>query len=69
MCTVRFILLATLPEVQVGNWKNWQPDKGSDIEKLRSDLTPEEVEKLASEIPIDDDNDLIDMEETIIVDM
>jgi hypothetical protein len=36
-------------------------------------LTPEEVEKLASEIPVDDedgmDNMEIDMEETIVVEM
>jgi hypothetical protein len=32
-------------------------------------LTLEEVEKLASEIPIDDDDLLIDMGETVVVDM
>jgi hypothetical protein len=42
-----------------------------DTEELQSNLTPEEVEKLASEIPVDDedraDDMQIDMEDTIIV--
>jgi hypothetical protein len=60
------IKIKDFPEVQVGNWKDWQPIKGHDSTELQSNLTAEEVEKLASEIPIDD-NDLIDMEETIVV--
>jgi hypothetical protein len=60
------IKIKDFPEVQVRNWKDWQPIKGHDSTELQSNLTAEEVEKLASEIPIDD-NDLIDMEETIVV--
>jgi hypothetical protein len=60
------IKIKDFPEVQVGNWKDWQPIKWHDNTELQSNLTAEEVEKLASEIPIDD-NDLIDMEETIVV--
>ena len=46
---------------------DWQPTKGEGDE-LQSNLTLEEVEKLASEIPIDDD-DVVDMDRTIIVDV
>jgi hypothetical protein len=31
-------------------------------------LTLEEVEVLASKIPVDDDDDIVDFEETIVVD-
>ena len=60
------IKIKDFPEVQVGNWTYWQPTKDGD--ELQSNLTPEEVEKLASEIPVDDD-DVVDMDETIIVEV
>ena len=48
---------------------DWQPTKGEGDE-LQSNLTLEEVEKLASEITVDDDdNDVVDMDETIVVDV
>jgi hypothetical protein len=58
------IKIKDFPDVQVGNWKDWQP-KGED---LQSNLTPEEVEILASKMPVDDSDD-IDGRETIIVDI
>ena len=63
------IKIKDFPDVQVGKWKDWKPTKGNDIEELQSNLTLEEVEKLASEIPIDDNDLLIDMGETVVVDM
>ena len=63
------IKIKDFPEVQVGNWMDWQPTKGEGDE-LQSNLTLEEVEKLASEITVDnDDNDVVDMDETIVVDV
>ena len=66
------IKIKDFPEVQVGNWRDWQPPSG-DIGELQSNLTPEEVEKLASEVPIDDmdgiDEMEIDIEETIVVEI
>jgi hypothetical protein len=41
------IQIKDFSDVQVGNWKDWQPKGGK--EDLQSNLTPE-VEKLASEI-------------------
>ena len=58
------IKIKDFPDVQVGNWKDQQP-KGED---LKSNLTPEEVEILASKMPVDDSDD-IDSGETIIVDI
>jgi hypothetical protein len=55
--------------VEVGNWKDWRPTEGGDSEELQSNLTPEEVEKLSSAIPIDDEDDIVDMDETIVVDV
>jgi hypothetical protein len=64
------IKIKDFPEVQVGNWMDWQPRK-KEADELQSNLTLEEVEKLASEIPVDDedraDNLEIDMEDTIVV--
>ena len=58
-------------DVQVRNQKDQESIEGIDTEELQSNLTPEEVEKLASEIPVDDedraDDMQIDMEDTIIV--
>jgi len=47
-------------DVQVGNWMDWQPREAikGEGDELQSNLTLEEVEKLASEIPISDDDDL-----------
>ena len=61
------IKIKDFPEVQVGNWMDWQPTKGEG-EELQSNLTLEEVEKLASEVPISDD-DVVDIDGTIIVDV
>ena len=36
-------------------------------EKLQTNLTPEEVEILASRVPVDDGKDIVDFEETIVV--
>jgi hypothetical protein len=46
---------------------DWQPRK-EEGEELQSNLTLEEVEKLASEVPFGDD-DVVDMDDTIIVDI
>ena len=58
--------------VQVRNWKDWHPTEGTqgrDPEELQSNLTPEEVEKLASAIPVDDEDDIVDIDDTIVVDV
>ena len=56
-------------EVQVGNQMDQKPTKENGDE-LESNLTPEEVEKLASKITIyEDDDDVVDMDGTIIVDV
>jgi hypothetical protein len=47
---------------------DWKPIKGEG-EELQSNLTLEEVEKLASEVLIGDDDDIDDLEETIVVDV
>jgi hypothetical protein len=67
------IKIKDFPDVQVGNWKDWQPKeavkgegKGED---MQSNLTPEEVEILASRMPVDDSDDIVDFEETIVVDI
>jgi hypothetical protein len=46
---------------------DWQPIKGGD--ELQSNLTPEEVEILVSKIVVDDDDDVVDVDGTIIVDV
>ena len=46
---------------------DWKP-RTEEGEELQSNLTLEEVEKLASKVPIDDD-DIVDMDGTIIVDV
>ena len=61
------IKIKDFPDVQVGNWKDWQPRKEEG--ELQSNLTPEEVEILASRIPVDDSDDIVDGRETIIVDV
>ena len=38
-------------------------------EDVQSNLTPEEVEILASKVPVDDGDDMVDSGETIIVDV
>ena len=62
------IKIKDFPDVQVGNWIDWQPREAINREgdKLQSNLTLEEVEKLASEIPISDNDDL---EGTIMVEV
>ena len=62
------IKIKDFPDVQVGNWMDWQPSQAVNGEgdELQSNLIPEEVEKLASEIPISDDDDL---EGTIVVEV
>jgi hypothetical protein len=54
----------------VGNWRDWQPSKEAikgEREDIQSNLTPEEVEVLASSITVDDD--IVDSGETVIVDI
>ena len=62
------IKIKDFPDVQVGNWMDWQPREAINGEgdELQSNLTLEEVEKLVSQIPISDDNDL---EGTIVVEV
>ena len=62
------IKIKDFPDVQVGNWKDWQPKEAKEGEDIQSNLTPEEVQALASSMPVDDDNDIVDFEETIVVD-
>ena len=65
------IKIKDFPDVQVGNWKDWQPKEAikGEREDIQSNLRPEEVEILASRMPVDDSDDIIDGEETIIVDI
>ena len=63
------IKIKDFPEVKVRNQKDWRPTEGLDSEELQSNLTLEEVEKLASVIPIDDEDDVVDIDETIVVDI
>ena len=53
------IKIKDFPEVEVGNWKDWCPRDRGDLDELQSNLTSEEVEKLASAIPIDDEDDVV----------
>jgi hypothetical protein len=64
------IKIKDFPDVQVGNWKDWQPKEAikGEGEDIQSNLTPEEVEILASRMTVDDSDD-IDGGETIIVDI
>jgi hypothetical protein len=62
------IKIKDFPDVQVGNWSDWQPKEAKEGEDIQSNLMPEEVEALASSMPVDDDNDIVDFEETIMVD-
>jgi hypothetical protein len=62
------IKIKDFPDVQVGNWMDWQHRK-EEGEELQSNLILEEVEKLASEVPIGDDDEIVDFEETIVVDV
>jgi hypothetical protein len=48
---------------------DWQPAIKGEGEDMQSNLTLEEVEILASEVPIGDDDDIVDLEETIVVDV
>ena len=59
------IKIKDFPGVQVGNWKDWQSKEGEDM----SNLTLEEVEVLASKVPVDDSDDIVDSGETIVVDV
>ena len=65
------IKIKDFPNVQVGNWMDWQPREGikGEGDELQSNLTPEEVEILASRMPVDDSDDIVDSGETIIVDV
>jgi hypothetical protein len=63
------INIKDFPDVQVGNWRDWQPREARKEEDIQSNLTPEEVEILASSMPVDDSDDIIDSGETIIVDI
>ena len=63
------IKIKDFPDIQIGNWMDWQPKEGmtGEGEKLQTNLTPEEVEILASRVPVDDGKDIVDFEETIVV--
>jgi hypothetical protein len=65
------IKIKDFPDVQVGNWKDWQPKEAvkGEGEYIQSNLTLEEVEILASKMPVDDGDDVVDFGETIIVDV
>jgi hypothetical protein len=65
------IKIKDFPDVQVGNWMDWQLKEAikGEGEELQSNLTLEEVEKLASEVLIGDDDEIVDLEETIVVDV
>ena len=63
------IKIKDFPDVQVGNWKDWKPTKGHDIDELYSNLTLEEVEKLASEILEHEEDPLVSLEDTIVVEI
>jgi hypothetical protein len=65
------IKIKDFPDVQVGNWMDWQPREAikGEREELQSNLTLEEAEKLTSEVPIGDDDKTVDLEETIEVDV
>jgi hypothetical protein len=67
---VVFAVYSSIPDVQVGNWKDWQPKEAikGEREDIQSNLTLEELEILASRIPVDNSDD-IDEGETIIVDI
>jgi hypothetical protein len=58
------IKIKDFPGVEVGNWRDWQPKEEEDM----SNLTLEEVEVLASEVP-DESDDIVDSGETIVVDV
>ena len=62
------IEIKDFPDVQVGNQKDQQP-REAEKEDIQSDLTPEEVEILASRIPVNNSDNIIDSKETIIVDI
>ena len=62
------IKIKDFPDVQVGNQKDWQY-REAEKEDIQSNLTPEEVEILASSIPVDDSDDIVNGRETIIVDI
>jgi hypothetical protein len=55
----------------LGNSMDWQPREAikGEGEELQSISTVEEVETEASKILIDDDDDVVDMDGTIIVDV
>ena len=55
------------PEALVGNWMDWQPTKWEG-DGLQNNLTPV-VEKSASEINIDGDDDVVDMDETTVAEV
>ena len=63
------IKIKDFPDVQVGNWKDWQPREAREEEDIQSNLTPEEVEILASRLLVNDSDDIINSGETIIVDI
>jgi hypothetical protein len=65
------IKIKDFPDVQVGNWKDWQPKEAikGEGEDIQSNLILEEVEILVSRMPVDDSDDIVDSGETIIVDV
>jgi hypothetical protein len=43
------IKIKDFPDVQVGNWRDWQPKEAREGEDIQSNLTLEEVEKISRE--------------------
>jgi hypothetical protein len=65
------IKVKAFPNIQVGNWKDWQPKEAikGEGEELQSNLVLDEVEILVSKMPVDDSDDTVDFGQTIIVDV
>ena len=62
------IKIKDFPDIQVGNQREQQSREASKGGDIQSNLILEEVEALASSILADDNDDIIDFEETIVVD-
>ena len=63
------IKIKDFSDIQVGNWRDWRPKEAIEGKDIESNLTLEEVEVLASSITVDDGDDIVDSEETIVVDV
>ena len=65
------IKIKDFPDVQVSNWRDWQPKEAimGGGEDMQSNLILEEVEILVSSVPADDGDDIIDFRDTIMVEV